>query len=78
MPSKLMVDEEVINFSGLVGKLCDEYGHRVKECFLTEDGALKSGLMLIVNGKIFRSKDVLSIDIPDGSIVMVSVILAGG
>ena len=77
MPSKLVVDEGEIPFAGLVDTLCGEYGTHVKKSIITEDGELKDGLMLIVNGRIFKRKDVLSLVISDGSVVMVSIILAG-
>jgi len=78
MPGKLTVDCGEITVSGLIGALCETYGAQVRDSMLSESGELDCELMLVVNGSVLKRDGMLSSIIPDGSEVLLSVILAGG
>jgi len=78
LPSKLTIDSGEITVSELIETLCETYGAHVKDSILTKDGELDGELMIVVNGSILKRDGILSFIIPDGSDVLLSVIVAGG
>ena len=78
LPSKLTVERGEITVSGLIDALCETYGAHVRDSMLTRGGELDGELMLVVNGSVLKRDGMLSSVIPDGSEVLLSVIVAGG
>jgi len=78
MPSKLTIDSGEMTVSGLIETLCETYGTHVRDSMLTRGGELDGELMLVVNGSVLKRDGMLSSVIPDGSEVLLSVIVAGG
>ena len=78
LPSKLTVDSGEITVSGFIDTLCETYGAHVRDSMLTREGEFDGELMLVVNGSVLKRDGMLSSVIPDGSEVLLSVIIAGG
>ena len=78
LPKKLTFDEDGLTVENLFHLLSGRYGKNTLSGILDQDGNIEDSTMLVLNGVIIKSPKALQTEIPAGSELLITVLIAGG